>query len=44
MRFIPDEKIRKNEPEGVINIIFIARLCYRKGVDLLIGIIPKIVS
>ena len=26
MRFTPDESIRKNEPEGVINIVYIARL------------------
>ena len=27
-----------------INIVFISRLAYRKGVDLLIGIIPKILA
>ena len=29
---------------NTINIVFISRLQYRKGVDLLIGIIPKIVA
>jgi len=43
-RFTPDEEIRSKEPKGQINIVFMSRLQYRKGVDLLIGIIPKIVA
>jgi phosphatidylinositol glycan class A protein len=44
IRFNPNFEIRKAEPEGVINIVFVSRLQYRKGVDLLIGLIPNIVS
>jgi phosphatidylinositol N-acetylglucosaminyltransferase subunit A len=43
-RFTPDEEIRNKEPKGQINIVFMSRLQYRKGVDLLIGLIPKIVA
>lgn len=48
-RFTPDSSIREEEiaksgnPDQ-INIVFISRLAYRKGVDLLIGIIPKILA
>jgi phosphatidylinositol glycan class A protein len=44
MRFTPDPQIRNNEPKDVINIVYVSRLQYRKGVDLLIGLIPKIVA
>lgn len=48
-RFTPDPSIREREiaksgnPDQ-INIVFISRLAYRKGVDLLIGIIPQILA
>lgn len=48
-RFTPNPSIREQEiaksgnPDQ-INIVFISRLAYRKGVDLLIGIIPKILA
>ena len=48
-RFTPDPSIRENEiakcgnPDR-INIVFVSRLAYRKGVDLLIGIIPQILA
>ena len=46
-KFSPDPSIREREiaknPDQ-INIVFISRLEYRKGVDLLIGIIPKILA
>lgn len=48
-KFTPDPSIREREiaksgnPDQ-INIVFISRLQYRKGVDLLIGIIPKILA
>jgi phosphatidylinositol glycan class A protein len=48
-KFTPDPTIREKEliksgnPDQ-INIVFISRLEYRKGVDLLIGIIPKILA
>jgi phosphatidylinositol glycan class A protein len=48
-RFTPDPSIRENElaqsgnPDQ-INIVFISRLQYRKGFDLLIRIIPKILA
>jgi phosphatidylinositol glycan class A protein len=46
-KFIPNPEIReaelKNNPER-INIVFISRLMYRKGIDLLIPIIPKILA
>jgi phosphatidylinositol glycan class A protein len=48
-RFTPDPSIREREiaksgnPDR-INIVFVSRLAYRKGVDLLIGIIPKILA
>ena len=42
VRFTPDPEIRKKEKVGVINIVYISRLQYRKGVDLLIGLIPRI--
>ena len=48
-RFTPSPEIRQREMEkssrpNQINIVFISRLQYRKGVDLLIGIIPKILA
>jgi len=49
VRFTPDFEIRNKEikksgnPER-INIVFVSRLQYRKGVDLLIPIIPKILE
>lgn len=48
-KFTPDpqqrekELIKSGKPDQ-INIVFISRLAYRKGVDLLIGIIPKILA
>lgn len=48
-KFTPDPSIRdldiikSGNPEQ-INIVYISRLQYRKGVDLLIGIIPKILA
>lgn len=46
-RFTPNFAIReqelKNNPEQ-INIVYISRLQYRKGVDLLIPLIPKILA
>jgi len=32
----------KRNPIGTINIVFMARVTYRKGVDLLISLIPRI--
>ena len=48
-KFTPDPTIRQKDIERAgnpdqINIVFISRLAYRKGVDLLIGIIPKILA
>lgn len=43
-KFKLKQDIRMKEPEGVINIVYVSRLMYRKGVDLLIGIIPKIIA
>lgn len=43
-KFRPEPAIRAREPEGVINIVFVSRLMYRKGVDLLIGIIPQVIA
>jgi len=45
-RFTPDRRIRDAEvgETGKINIVFISRLEYRKGVDLLLSIIPKVLS
>ena len=48
-RFTPNEEIRKQEMvksgnPNLINIVYISRLAYRKGVDLLIPIIPKILA
>jgi phosphatidylinositol glycan class A protein len=48
-KFTPNFALREKEiamsgnPDQ-INIVFISRLAYRKGVDLLIGIIPKILA
>lgn len=48
-RFTPDPSIRDREiaksgnPDR-INIVYVSRLAYRKGVDLLIGIIPQILA
>mmetsp|Transcript_11421 Transcript_11421/g.17209 ORF Transcript_11421/g.17209 Transcript_11421/m.17209 type:complete len:344 (-) Transcript_11421:365-1396(-) len=48
-RFTPDPSIREAEIKksgnpDTINIVFISRLQYRKGVDLLLEIIPKVVA
>jgi phosphatidylinositol glycan class A protein len=46
-RFTPDTSIREKEladKPDQIKIVFISRLQYRKGVDLLIPIIPKILA
>jgi phosphatidylinositol glycan class A protein len=49
MRFTPSKEIReetiaKSGNPNTINIVYVSRLQYRKGVDLLIGIIPRIVA
>jgi phosphatidylinositol glycan class A protein len=49
VRFTPDFAIREKEIKQCgnpdrINIVYISRLQYRKGVDLLIPIIPKILE
>jgi len=38
--FTPDAS--KRHPKGTINIVFIARLTFRKGVDLLVDVIPEV--
>lgn len=43
-KFKPEPAIKAKEKPGVINVVFISRLEYRKGVDLLIGILPKIIA
>jgi phosphatidylinositol glycan class A protein len=43
-KFSPDLSIRNTLPADIINIVFISRLEYRKGVDLLIAILPRIIS
>jgi len=40
-RFQPDVSLRK--PQNRINIVVVSRMMYRKGVDLLIDIIPEII-
>jgi phosphatidylinositol glycan class A protein len=42
MRFFPEPCLK--EPSPTINIVYVSRLQYRKGVDLLIGLIPLVVS
>jgi phosphatidylinositol N-acetylglucosaminyltransferase subunit A len=39
-----DEDISNLDDDGRIRIVVVSRLVYRKGVDLLVGIIPKICS
>jgi phosphatidylinositol N-acetylglucosaminyltransferase subunit A len=39
-RFIPDPSRRAKLPQ--INIVVISRLCYRKGIDLLVALIPTV--
>lgn len=48
-KFTPDFEVREKEIKesgnpDQINIVFISRLQYRKGVDLLLAIIPKILA
>ena len=44
-QFFPDESRFKAIGEGeTIKIVFVSRLEYRKGVDLLIGVIPRILD
>ena len=38
-KFVPDPSMR---PQGRVQIVVVSRLVYRKGVDLLVGIIPRI--
>ena len=38
-KFKPSPEIKNREPKGVINIVYITRMQYRKGVDLLIDIL-----
>jgi len=40
LKFTPDPSLRR--PKGTINIVFIARLTFRKGVDLLVDVIPEV--
>ena len=45
MRFYPDyKKLKENKTSKTINIVYVSRLQYRKGVDLLIGLIHLIVA
>ena len=39
-RFVPDLTLRPTSPD--LNIIIMSRLVYRKGVDLLVEIIPRV--
>mmetsp|Transcript_34949 Transcript_34949/g.33990 ORF Transcript_34949/g.33990 Transcript_34949/m.33990 type:complete len:249 (+) Transcript_34949:118-864(+) len=39
-RFTPDPTLRS--PKGTINIVVLSRLHFRKGIDMLVDIIPKI--
>ena len=41
LRFYPDPNKKKS---STINVVYVSRLMYRKGVDLLIGLIPLIVN
>lgn len=41
-KFNPDPSLRN--PKGRINIVVISRLQYRKGIDLLVDIIPEIIK
>lgn len=41
-RFIPNPGLRY--PVNKINIVVVSRMCYRKGVDLLVDIIPEIIK
>ena len=41
-RFTPDPSARR--PLNTINIVIMSRLCYRKGTDLLLDVIPPIAS
>ena len=41
-KFVPDMRVRNGIESNVINIIVISRLVYRKGIDLLVDIIPKV--
>jgi phosphatidylinositol glycan class A protein len=41
LRFYPDLNKKKT---STINVVYVSRLMYRKGVDLLIGLIPLIIS
>lgn len=40
-RFFPEPDLNSRKGD-IINVVFVSRLMYRKGVDLLIGLIPKI--
>jgi phosphatidylinositol glycan class A protein len=41
-KFIPDPTARK--PKNTINIIIMSRLVYRKGIDLVVAVIPEILA
>jgi phosphatidylinositol N-acetylglucosaminyltransferase subunit A len=41
---VREKEIKESGNPDQINIVFISRLQYRKGVDLLLAIIPKILS
>ena len=43
-KFEPIPSIKSQIKPGVINVVFIARMVQRKGVHLLIGIIPKVIA
>ena len=38
--FYPMPEVRAKEPKERINIVFIGRLTFRKGIDLLVDLIP----
>ena len=41
-KFVPDMRVRNRIGSNTINIVVISRLVYRKGIDLLVDIIPKV--
>ena len=44
-KFFPDEsRFKKLGDNETIKIVYVSRLQYRKGVDLLIGVIPRILK
>lgn len=41
-KFVPDMRVRNGIKSNIINIVVISRLVYRKGIDLLVDIIPNV--